>query len=67
MVDMMSMAFASIQPYLKMLVLKRSKDGNTEGLFQGSSSSSSSHQALMRAVEAENPGHAVGIIDEVII
>jgi hypothetical protein len=67
MVDMMSMAFASIQPYLKMLVLKRSKDGNTEGLFQGSSSSSSSHQALMRAVEAENPGRAVGIIDEVII
>jgi hypothetical protein len=67
MVDMMSMAFASIQPYLKMLVLKRSKDGNTKGLFQGSSSSSSSHQALIRAVEAENPGRAVGIMDEVII
>jgi hypothetical protein len=33
--------------------LKKSKDGNTEGLFQGSSSSSSRHKALMSVVEME--------------
>jgi hypothetical protein len=32
---------------------KKSKDGNTGGLFQGSSSSLSRRQALMRAVEAD--------------
>jgi hypothetical protein len=50
---------------------KKSKDGNTEGLFQGSSSSSSSHKALMSVVEmgvqAENPGCAVAFMEEVII
>jgi queuine/archaeosine tRNA-ribosyltransferase len=47
--------------------LKKSKDGNTEGLFQGSSSSSLRRQALMRAAEADFPGHAVAFMNEVII
>jgi hypothetical protein len=47
--------------------LKKSKDGKTGGLFQGSSSSSSRHQALMRAVEADNPRVAVEFMNEVII
>jgi hypothetical protein len=47
--------------------LKKSKDGNTGGLFQGSSSSSSRHQALMRVVEADNQGVAVAFMNEVII
>jgi hypothetical protein len=47
--------------------LKKSKDGNTEGLFQGSSSSSSRCQALIRVVEADFPGCAVAFMNEVII
>jgi hypothetical protein len=47
--------------------LKKSKDGNTEGLFQGSSSSSSRREALMRTVEADNPGVAVAFMTEEII
>jgi hypothetical protein len=47
--------------------LKKRKDGNTDGLFQGSSLSSPRHQALMRAIEANNLGHAVAFINEVII
>jgi hypothetical protein len=48
-------------------LLKKSKDGNTRGLFQGSSSSSSRCQALMRAVESDNPGVAVTFMNEIII
>jgi hypothetical protein len=47
--------------------LKRSKDGNKEGLFQGSSSSSSRRQALMSVVQVKNPGCAVAFMEEVII
>jgi hypothetical protein len=47
--------------------LKKSKDGNTGGLFQGSSSSSLRRQALTRAVEADNPGVEVAFMNEVII
>jgi hypothetical protein len=47
--------------------LEKSKDGNTEGLFQGSSLSSSRHQALIRVVEADFPGRAVTFMNEVII
>jgi hypothetical protein len=47
--------------------LKKIKDGDTGGLFQGSSSSSSRCQALMRAVEADNLGHTVAFMNEVII
>jgi hypothetical protein len=47
--------------------LKKSKDGNTGGLFQGSSPSTPRRQALMRAVEADNPGRAVAFINEIII
>jgi hypothetical protein len=47
--------------------LKRSNEGNKEGLFQGSSSSSLRHQALMSVVKAENLGCAVAFMDEVII
>jgi hypothetical protein len=47
--------------------LKKSKDGNMEGLFQGSFSSSSRHQALMRVVEVDSPGRAVAFMNEVII
>jgi hypothetical protein len=35
--------------------LKKSKDGNKEGLFQGSSSSSLRREALIRAVHADFP------------
>jgi hypothetical protein len=52
-------------------LLKKSKDGNTEGLFQGSSSSSTRRKALMSVVktevQAENPGCAVAFMEEVII
>jgi hypothetical protein len=37
------------------------------GLFQGSSLSSSRRQALMRAVEADNPGRAITFMNELII
>jgi hypothetical protein len=47
--------------------LKKSKDDNMGGLFQGSSLSSSRRQALMRAVEADNPGRTVAFMNEVII
>jgi hypothetical protein len=47
--------------------LKKSNDGNTEGFFQGSSLSSSRCEALVRAVEADNPGCAVAFMNEVII
>jgi hypothetical protein len=47
--------------------LKKSKDDNTEGLFQGSSSSSLRCQVLMRAVEVDNPRRAVAFMNEVII
>jgi hypothetical protein len=47
--------------------LKKSKDGNTGDLFQGSSSSSSRCQALMRAVEEDNLGCVVAFMNEVII
>jgi hypothetical protein len=47
--------------------LKKTKDGNTEGLFQGSSSSSLRHQALMSVVQAENPGCGVAFMEEIII
>jgi hypothetical protein len=47
--------------------LKKSKDGNMGGLFQGSSSSSLRHQVLMRAVEADNPGVPDAFMNEVII
>jgi hypothetical protein len=47
--------------------LKKSKDGDTEGLLQGSSLSSLRHQAFMRAVEANFPGRAVAFMNEVII
>jgi hypothetical protein len=47
--------------------LKKSKDGNTEGLFQGSSLSSSRHQALRSMAEAENLGCEVAFMEEVII
>jgi hypothetical protein len=47
--------------------LKRRKDDNMEGLFQGSPSSSLRRQALMRVVEVEHPGHAVTFMEEVII
>jgi hypothetical protein len=46
--------------------LKKSKDGNKEGLFQGSSFSSSRHEALIRAVQADFLGHGVTFINEVI-
>jgi hypothetical protein len=35
--------------------LKKSKDGNKEGLFRGSSSSSSRREALIRAVQVDFP------------
>jgi hypothetical protein len=47
--------------------LKKSKDGNTGDLVQGSSSSSLRCQALMRMVEADNPGCAVAFMNEVLI
>jgi hypothetical protein len=43
------------------------KDGNTEGLFQDSSSSSLRHEALIRAVQADLPRHGVAFMNEVII
>jgi hypothetical protein len=48
-------------------LLKKCKDGNTRGLFQGSSSSSSRCQALMRVVESDNPGVVVAFMNEIII
>jgi hypothetical protein len=47
--------------------LKKSKDCNMGDLFQGSSSSSSRCQVLMRVVEVDNPGVAVQFMNEVII
>jgi hypothetical protein len=47
--------------------LKRSKDDNKEGLFQGISSSSSRSQVFISVVQAENPGCAVASMEEVII
>jgi hypothetical protein len=47
--------------------LKKSKDGNTGDLVQGSSSSSLRCQALMRMVEADNPGCAIAFMNEVLI
>jgi hypothetical protein len=47
--------------------LNKSKDGNTEGLFQGSYSSSSRREVLIRAVQADSPGHGVAFMNEVII
>jgi hypothetical protein len=47
--------------------LKNSRDGNKESLFQGSSSSSSRHEALIRAVQADFPGCWVAFMNEVII
>jgi hypothetical protein len=41
--------------------------GGGEGLFQDSSSSSSRHQTLMRAIEADNQRVAVAFMNEVII
>jgi hypothetical protein len=55
---------------LKSLVrsfLKKNKDGNKEGLFQDSSSSSSRCEALIRAVQADFPGCGVVFMNEVII
>jgi hypothetical protein len=46
--------------------LKKSKDGNNEGLFQGSSLSSLRHEALIRAVQADFPGRGVTFMNEVI-
>jgi hypothetical protein len=46
--------------------LKKSKDGNKEGLFQGSSSSSSRHEALIRTVQADFPRRGVAFMNEVI-
>jgi hypothetical protein len=46
--------------------LKRSKDGNKEGLFQGSYSSSLRRQALMSVVQAENPGCATTFMEVII-
>jgi hypothetical protein len=47
--------------------LNKSKDGNKEGLFQGSSLSLSRREALIRAVQANFPGHGVAFMNEVII
>jgi hypothetical protein len=47
--------------------LKKSKYGNMDGLFQGSSLSSSRSQALIRAVEADFSRRAVTFMNEVII
>jgi hypothetical protein len=47
--------------------LKNSNVGNKEGLFQGSSSSSSRHEALIRVVQADFLGHEVAFMNEVII
>jgi hypothetical protein len=47
--------------------LKKSKDGNTEYLFQGSSSSSSRHEALIRVVQEDFPGRGVTFMNEVIL
>jgi hypothetical protein len=49
-----------------MSFLKKSKDGNKEGLFQNSSSSSSRREALIRAVQADFPGCGVAFMNEVI-
>jgi hypothetical protein len=46
--------------------LKKSKDGNKEGLFQGSSSSSSISEALIRAVQAHFPGREAAFMNKVI-
>jgi hypothetical protein len=46
--------------------LKKSKDGNMEGLFQGSSSSSSRREALITAVQVDFPGRGVTFMNEVI-
>jgi hypothetical protein len=56
-----------IKSLLAKSFLKKSKDGNTEGLFQGSSSSSSRHEALIKVVQADFPGHGVTFMNEVII
>jgi hypothetical protein len=51
--------------------LKKSKDSNINDLFQGSSSSSSRHKALMSVVkmkvQVENLGSVVTFMEEVII
>jgi hypothetical protein len=46
--------------------LKKSKDGNKDGLFQGSSSSSSRSEALIRAVQADFPGRGAAFMNKVI-
>jgi hypothetical protein len=46
--------------------IKKSKNGNKGGLFQGSSSSSSRREALIRAVQADFPGCGVVFMNEVI-
>jgi hypothetical protein len=46
--------------------LKRSKDGNKQSLFQGSSSSLSRHQVLMSVVQVENPGCVVALMEVII-
>jgi hypothetical protein len=46
--------------------LNKSKDGNKEGLFQGSSSSLSRCEALIRVVQADFPGHGATFMNEVI-
>jgi hypothetical protein len=47
--------------------LKKSKDGNAVGLFQGSSLSSSRIEALIWAVQADFPEPGVTFMNEVII
>jgi hypothetical protein len=47
--------------------LKKSKDGSTEGLLQGSSSSSSRREALIRVVQADFPRRGVAFMNEAII
>jgi hypothetical protein len=47
--------------------LNKSKDGNKEGLFQGSSSSSSRCEALIGVVQADFPGRGVAFMNEATI
>jgi hypothetical protein len=46
--------------------LKMSKDGNKEGLFEGSSSSWLRREALIRMVQADFLGHGITFMNEVI-
>jgi hypothetical protein len=52
---------------LAKVFLNKSKDGNTEGLFQGCSLSLSRRQVLIGVVEADNPGCAIAFMNEAII